>query len=106
LRPALAPGGRLVLANRTNFQDAALAAAAPPGYTLVGPPDLSLPGQFVAASSPRSRHEPRRALRHRHAHARVHPCLPGGGESARRGSGSTRGEGATPVLALEHPPRF
>jgi predicted methyltransferase len=48
LRPALAPGGRLVLANRTPFQDAALAAAAAAGYVLVGPPDLSLPGQFVA----------------------------------------------------------
>jgi predicted methyltransferase len=49
LRPALAPGGRLVLANRTPFQEAALAAAATAGYVLAGPPDTSLPGQFVVS---------------------------------------------------------
>jgi predicted methyltransferase len=52
LRPALAPGGRLVLANRTPFQAAALAAAAAAGYTLAGPPDTSLPGQFVVSLVP------------------------------------------------------
>jgi SAM-dependent methyltransferase len=48
LRAALAPGGRLVLANRTNHEDAALAAAATAGFTLVAPVDHSLPGQYVA----------------------------------------------------------
>lgn len=52
LRPALAPGGRLVLANRTPYQDAALAAASAAGYVPVGPPDTSLPGQYVVSLVP------------------------------------------------------
>jgi 2-polyprenyl-3-methyl-5-hydroxy-6-metoxy-1,4-benzoquinol methylase len=53
LRKALAPGGRLVLANRTNHEDAALAAAAAAGFTLAAPADHSLPGQYVAHFVPK-----------------------------------------------------
>jgi predicted methyltransferase len=52
LLPALAPGGRLILANRTPHLDAALAAAAAAGYVLHGEPSLALPGQFVAVFVP------------------------------------------------------